>query len=101
LAAFERSPEYREILQMFTALRKKKTVAGQPKEEERVITVRLPKSMHDLLKREANEKSTTVNKLCISKLLQSIDQDLIPVDLPEKQKEKKQAEALEAQEASA
>jgi len=96
LAAFERSPGYREILQMLTTLRKNKPVAGQPREEERVITVRLPKSMHDLLKREANELSTTVNKLSISKLLQTIDQELIPVELPKEKEEEAQKEAQEA-----
>ncbi|MBI3467088.1 MAG: hypothetical protein HY000_29080 [Planctomycetes bacterium] len=96
LLAFQRSQEYTEILQMLTILRKKKPIPGQPREEERVITVRLPKAMHEALTQEARERCTTVNKLCISKLLQSIDQALIPADLPEIA-----AAKGEAQEASA
>lgn len=82
LAAFQRGDDYKEILQMLTTLRKNKPAEGQPREEERVITVRLPKSMHDALKEEARERHTTVNKLCISKLLQAIEQELIPAEVP-------------------
>ena len=96
LIAFQKSPEYKELLQMLTTLRKNKPAPDQPREEERVITVRLPKSMHDTLKEEARERRTTVNKLCISKLLQSIDQELIPADIPTNGEQ-----AMEKQEAGA
>jgi hypothetical protein len=45
-----------------------------------VITVRLPKSMHEYLRTEAHDLRTSMNKLCISKLLQVIEQDLIPTE---------------------
>ncbi|MGE3244133.1 MAG: hypothetical protein AB7I57_23920, partial [Pirellulales bacterium] len=45
-----------------------------------VITVRLPKSMHEYLRTEAHDLRTSMNKLCISKLLQVIEQDLIPAE---------------------
>ena len=45
-----------------------------------MITVRLPKSLHESLRTEAHEKRTSMNKLCISKLLQMIDTELIPGD---------------------
>lgn len=38
-----------------------------------VITVRLPRAMHDELKDEAHDHRTTLNKLCVSKLAQQID----------------------------
>ena len=47
-------------------------------EETRVITVRLPVSLHEALREEAHEHRTSVNKLCISKLLQFIDHDFVP-----------------------
>jgi predicted HicB family RNase H-like nuclease len=56
---------------------KKKTRAPVP-EETKVITVRLPLSLHAALGEEAHEHRTSVNKLCISKLLQFIDHDFVP-----------------------
>lgn len=51
-----------------------------PKNEEptRVITVRLPRSLHEALRAEAHIHQTSMNKLCISKLLQLIDDALVP-----------------------
>ena len=53
------------------------TKAPKP-EPTRVITVRLPVSLHVALQEEAHEHRTSVNKLCISKLLQFIDHDFVP-----------------------
>ena len=47
-------------------------------EPTRVITVRMPKSLHESLRVEAHERHTSMNKLCISKLLQMIDTQLVP-----------------------
>jgi hypothetical protein len=44
----------------------------------RLITVRIPKSMHDSICQEANDLKVSVNKLCITRLLQRIDRKLIP-----------------------
>jgi predicted HicB family RNase H-like nuclease len=53
--------------------------ANEPKPEEtKVITVRLPLSLLEALQEEAHEHRTSVNKLCISKLLQFIDHDFVP-----------------------
>lgn len=41
----------------------------------RVITVRMPRELHDALKDEARRRSTTLNRLCIAKLLGSIGGD--------------------------
>lgn len=78
MAAFEKSAEYAEIQQMVAKLRKKSGGATESKENTRVITVRLPSSMHESLKVEAHERKTSVNQLCISKLLQVIDQQMVP-----------------------
>jgi predicted HicB family RNase H-like nuclease len=45
-----------------------------------VITVRLPQSLHEALKDEAHAHRTSMNQLCISKLLQFIDGDFVPND---------------------
>lgn len=85
LAWFEQTEEYAEIQQMLAQLRTQivPTTSGDDKEPTRVITVRLPKTLHELLRKEAHERSTSMNKLCISKLLQMIDEELIPSDIGE------------------
>ncbi len=80
LNQFEQTQEYQQIQQMVAKLRERNGELGQPKEPTRVITVRLPQSLHDSLRTEAHEKRTSMNKLCISKLLQMIDEELIPSD---------------------
>ena len=80
LEEFEASEEYAEIQQMVAKLREKSGSQTDDKEPTRVITVRLPKSLHESLRAEAHEKRTSMNKLCISKLLQVIDDQLIPHD---------------------
>ena len=45
-----------------------------------MITVRLPKSLHEALRDEAHEHRTSMNKLCISKLLQFIDSEQVPTE---------------------
>jgi hypothetical protein len=44
-----------------------------------MITIRLPKSLHDSLKEEADELNLSINKLCISKLLQRIESRYVPI----------------------
>ena len=79
IAEFERSDTYHEIHRMLTALRKgKATAADEDAEPTRVITVRMPRSLHESLQEEAHEHRTSINKLCISKLVQIIDQDCVP-----------------------
>ena len=68
--AFESSQEFNRIQQMVHALRHRKGANGHVDEPTRVITVRLPESLHEALKQEATDHSTSMNKLCISKLLQ-------------------------------
>ena len=76
--SFEQTEEYAEIQQMVAKLRENNRTQAQGSEPTRVITVRLPKSLHESLRTEAHERRTSMNKLCISKLLQVIDGNLIP-----------------------
>jgi predicted HicB family RNase H-like nuclease len=77
---FERTAEYAQIQQMLTKLRQRKDEVNDEEEPTRVITVRLPKSIHESLKKEAYHCQTSMNKLCISKLVQFIDNGLVPSD---------------------
>ncbi len=78
LAAFEQTEAYQEILHMLTKLREQGPTTVDDGETTRVITVRLPKSLHETLRAEAHEHRTSMNKLCISKLLQIIDNNKVP-----------------------
>jgi predicted HicB family RNase H-like nuclease len=80
LAAFEQSEAYEQILQLLTRLRAEDAIAADGEEPTRVITVRLPKSLHETLREEAHEHRTSMNKLCISKLLQLIENDKVPAE---------------------
>ena len=78
---FESSKEYCELQEMVAAIRSQDNSKGDSVEPERMITIRLPKSLHDSLRIESDEMNLSINKLCISKLIQSID----PRHVPEQQ----------------
>ncbi len=74
LTAFKGTDAYAEIQRMLRTLREKADVKVNPAEEPTtVITVRIPKSLHAALREEAYDHRTSMNKLCISKLLHLID----------------------------
>jgi predicted HicB family RNase H-like nuclease len=77
LAEFEKTEEYAEIQAMLARLRERSGASADGKEPTRVITVRLPKSLHESLRAEAHDRKTSMNQLCISKLLQVIDGELV------------------------
>ena len=79
-AAFKQTEGYQEILRMLATLRDMGPAALETAEPTRVITVRLPKSLHESLKDEAYEHHTSMNKLCIAKLLQFIDGQQVPAE---------------------
>lgn len=83
LTAFEQSQQFDKIQKLVVRLREKRSSVDAENEPTRVITVRLPKSMHEYLRTEAHDLRTSMNKLCISKLLQVIGQDMIPNDRTE------------------
>jgi predicted HicB family RNase H-like nuclease len=80
MAAFEKTEEYAEIQQMLARLRERSGAGADGKEPTRVITVRLPKSLHESLRAEAHDRKTSMNQLCISKLLQVIDAEMVVVE---------------------
>jgi predicted HicB family RNase H-like nuclease len=81
LAEFEKTAEYAEIQQMVARLRENNGRRQRDDlEPTRVITVRMPQSLHEYLRKEADSKQTSMNKLCISKLLQIIDDRFLPTE---------------------
>ncbi len=76
---FLRSDEHAELQEMVAAMRSQDGPKGDTTEPERMITIRIPKSLHDSLTREAKEATLSINKLCISKLLQPIDDQFVPI----------------------
>ncbi|MCL6501421.1 MAG: hypothetical protein K6T86_01970 [Pirellulales bacterium] len=78
LAAFQQTEAYAEIQRMVAQLRKQNGDGSTASKDCKVITVRLPESMLEYLKDEADIVGTSVNRLCISKLLQFIDTELVP-----------------------
>jgi predicted HicB family RNase H-like nuclease len=80
ITAFEQTEAYQEILHLLTKLREQGPLEENEDEPTRVITVRLPKSLHETLRVEAHEHRTSMNKICISKLLQFIDTDKVPAE---------------------
>ncbi len=75
---YECSDEHSKVLEMLTILRSRDLPENDPHEQQRMITVRIPKSLHDAICDEANVLAVSVNKLCISKLLQKVDPAMIP-----------------------
>jgi predicted HicB family RNase H-like nuclease len=76
LARFECSPHYARIREMLDALRTRQRQGQEPVEREtqRVVTVRMPRSLHESLKAEAGDLRVSINTLCISKLMRSLDE---------------------------
>ena len=70
--------------QMVAKLRERSGTQSDNREPTRVITVRMPKSLHESLRAEAHDRKTSMNKLCISKLLQVVGDELIPCEAVER-----------------
>jgi len=74
LLTFECSPEYARIREMLDDLRTQQRDRPSERETQRVVTVRMPRSLHESLKAEAEEMRVSINTLCISKLLKMLDE---------------------------
>ncbi len=77
--AFERMPQHGELQEMLAAMRSQDTSKGDSIEPEKMITIRLPESLHRALTNESNAMALSINKLCISKLLQPVEGRYVPV----------------------
>lgn len=74
LVRFECSPEYARIRELLDDLRNRQRDRPAEREAQRVVTVRMPRSLHETLKAEAEEMRVSINSLCISKLLKMLDE---------------------------
>ncbi|NBT13037.1 MAG: toxin-antitoxin system HicB family antitoxin, partial [Planctomycetia bacterium] len=74
LVRFECSSEYTRIREMLDDLRTQQRDRPAERETQRVVTVRMPRSLHESLKAEAEEMRVSINTLCISKLLKMLDE---------------------------
>ncbi len=75
---FLRTEQYHQIQLMLTALRSRDLPENDPNDPQRMITVRLPKSLHEAMCAEAGRLNISVNRLCISRMLQLLDPKMIP-----------------------
>lgn len=78
LGRFLRTEQYHQIQMMLTALRSRDLPENDPNDPQRMITVRLPKSLHEAMCDEAGRLNISVNRLCISRMLQLLDPQMIP-----------------------
>lgn len=77
LAEFERTETYRQLQRMLVQLRADFPGPPQRGSDTSIITVRIPRAVYENIRKEAFELETTINQLCISKLLQVIAPDLV------------------------
>ena len=78
LEGYESTDSHNQIFEMLTTLRSRDLPENDPTEAQRMITIRLPLSLHNAICDEANELQVSVNKLCISRMLQPLDSRMIP-----------------------
>ncbi|RLS33334.1 MAG: hypothetical protein DWH79_07430 [Planctomycetota bacterium] len=74
LSHFECSPQYARIREMLDDLRSRQRDRPSSREAQRVVTVRMPRALHETLKAEAEGMRVSINTLCISKLLKMLDE---------------------------
>lgn len=72
---FECTPQYARIREMLDALRSREQDRPADRESNRVVTVRMPRSLHEALKAEAAGRRMSINTLCITKLLRTLEAD--------------------------
>ncbi|MFG0265057.1 MAG: toxin-antitoxin system HicB family antitoxin [Rhodopirellula sp. JB055] len=78
---FESTPEFAELLEIMTSIRSQDNSKTKEHEPERVITVRLPRSMHATAVEEAKELGLSINSYCLTKLLQPINKRFTPLEV--------------------
>jgi predicted HicB family RNase H-like nuclease len=72
-AEFEKTPAYSDLKRMLEEIRQRNGQRASTEDATRVITVRLPKALHEALKTEAYQRQTSMNQLCITKLLKELE----------------------------
>lgn len=75
---FYTTEEFAEIQKILTALRASDTEKADAVEPLKMITIRIPRSMQAALISESKRHRTSINKLCITKLLRPIESHWVP-----------------------
>ena len=75
---FEGSEQFGQLMEMLKVLRSQDLPENDPTEPQRMVTIRMPRAMYDVLCAEANAMSISVNKLCVTRIIQRLDRSLVP-----------------------
>lgn len=75
---FEASETYAEIQEMIAACRGTDRSKPSASEPERMLTIRVPKSVHEVLIAESKAAELSINQFCISKLIQPLSDRHVP-----------------------
>jgi predicted HicB family RNase H-like nuclease len=75
---FLQGPEHATLQEMLAAIRSQDRSKADSVEPERMITIRIPRSLHEKLQQESSACGLSINKLAISKLLLPIDPRFVP-----------------------
>lgn len=75
---FETQPEFLELLEIVTSLRSQDTSKMDAYEPTRMLTVRMPRSLHAEVIRRSEEQGLSLNSYAITKLLQPVDKRFTP-----------------------
>lgn len=79
-SSFEATDDFAKLQELLADRRAAPGRKASADQVEKMITVRLPESMHDQLLIEADRLSTSMNKLAIAKLLQPVSSRYVPAD---------------------
>ncbi|QEG00019.1 hypothetical protein Mal15_40870 [Stieleria maiorica] len=75
---FTAGPEFATLHEMLAAIRSQDQSKSDAAEPERMITIRIPRSLHESLAEESQACGLSINKLSISKLLWPANPRFIP-----------------------
>ncbi|TWU15560.1 hypothetical protein [Allorhodopirellula heiligendammensis] len=78
---FETTREFAELLEMVTAIRSQDDSSSGTHEPTRMITIRVPRSLHAATIRESEELELSINAYCVTKLLQPANPRFTPLEL--------------------
>lgn len=78
LKSFMAGADYETLHEMLAAVRSQDQSKSDAAEPERMITIRIPKSLHELLQDESKACELSINKLAISKLLWPANPRFVP-----------------------
>ncbi len=78
LKRFTEGPEFATLHEMLAAIRSQDQSKSDAAEPERMITIRIPRSLHEALQEESKACGLSINKLSISKLLLPANPRFVP-----------------------